>query len=94
MAILIMYTLLMMVMLSVFFKSKKHFMNALLCLEAMALILILSCLSLLYLIMDGYTFFLVLLTFSVIEASVALTLLISFGKIYGNDYISTTFNNY
>nr|BBA10805.1 NADH dehydrogenase subunit 4L [Tauphaedusa stearnsii iriomotensis] len=83
------YTLLLMVFHVVFFNSKNHFLSSLLLMEGMVLISILITLSVSYIALEGLTFFLLVLTFSGVEASFALTLLISFSKLNGNDVISS-----
>nr|BBA10604.1 NADH dehydrogenase subunit 4L [Tauphaedusa stearnsii stearnsii] len=83
------YTLLLLVLYVNFSFSKKHYLSCLLLLESMVLILILFSLTITYFILEDMTFYLLVLTLSVCEASLALTLLISMSKLNGNDIISS-----
>nr|BBA10286.1 NADH dehydrogenase subunit 4L [Tauphaedusa stearnsii iriomotensis] len=83
------YTLLLMVLLVVFFNSKNHFLSSLLLMKGMVFISILITLSVSYITLEGLTFFLLVITLSVVEAALALTLLISFSKLNGNDVMTS-----
>nr|BBA10337.1 NADH dehydrogenase subunit 4L [Tauphaedusa subaculus]BBA10358.1 NADH dehydrogenase subunit 4L [Tauphaedusa subaculus] len=85
------YTLCLLVLFLIFYNSKKHFLSSLLLLESMVLVLILTTLTITYISLEGLSFFLLVMTLSVVEASLALTLLISVSKFKGNDFISTNY---
>nr|BBA10211.1 NADH dehydrogenase subunit 4L [Tauphaedusa tau]BBA10577.1 NADH dehydrogenase subunit 4L [Tauphaedusa tau] len=89
-SLLKMYTLMLLVLYVIFYNSKNHFLSSLLLMESMVLILILITLTITYITLEGLTFFLLVLTLSVVEASLALTLLVSLSKYKGNDFINSS----
>nr|BBA10232.1 NADH dehydrogenase subunit 4L [Euphaedusa digonoptyx] len=84
------YSMLLLILQLVIFTTKKHFLQSLLVLEGMVLMLLISTLVVMFLLNEGLTFYLLVLTLSVCEASLGLTLLVSMMKINGNDYISNS----
>nr|BBA10820.1 NADH dehydrogenase subunit 4L [Thaumatoptyx sp. RM-2016] len=80
--------LLLLLLYLVFFSVSNHFLSSLIILESMVLILLLFSLCLVSTIMEGMAIYLWVLTLSVCEAAMGLTLLISLLKIQGSDTIS------
>nr|BBA10811.1 NADH dehydrogenase subunit 4L [Thaumatoptyx cf. gonyptyx RM-2016] len=74
-----------------FFMVIKHYVSAMLILEAMVLILLIFSLNLVGCLMDGYSIYLWVLTLSVCEAAMGLSLLISLVKVKSNELIISSF---
>nr|BBA10559.1 NADH dehydrogenase subunit 4L [Megalophaedusa kuninoae] len=76
------------VVISIFFTSKRQFLTALLILETLVLVSLV--LSLIFLGMAGISLFIfiMLLTLGVCEAAMALGLLMNYIKLTGSDYIN------
>nr|BBA10247.1 NADH dehydrogenase subunit 4L [Hemiphaedusa minuta] len=72
-----------------FFNMQKHFLSALLLLESMVVIMLMSVLALMLLLNDTKVAWFLLVTFAVAEAALGLSMLISYIKINKNDYIKT-----
>nr|BBA10496.1 NADH dehydrogenase subunit 4L [Zaptyx adulta] len=70
-----------------FFTIKNSFLSPLMVLEAMVLVtlIFLACFTLT--MTEGINVFFIVLTLIVCEACIGLTLLITFVKVFGNDYI-------
>nr|BBA10799.1 NADH dehydrogenase subunit 4L [Zaptyx noviluna] len=84
------FSLAMMVVLHMYFYSVySHLLSTLIILEAMVLFLLLFTVSYTMFNMEGLTIYLFTLTLSVCEASLGLSLLMSFVKMKGNDLISS-----
>nr|BBA10667.1 NADH dehydrogenase subunit 4L [Zaptyx cladoptyx] len=71
------------------FTIKSHFLSSLLTLEAMVLLLLLFTISFSFYLLESLSVFLFVLTLSVCEATMGLTLLISLVKSKGNDKINS-----
>nr|BBA10430.1 NADH dehydrogenase subunit 4L [Hemiphaedusa tosana] len=83
-----MYLFLLMVLLFVFlFNVKTHFLPILLILEAMMLTALVISLGIMGSVQYSPYYFLILLTFGVVEAGLALSLLLTYIKSTGSDYI-------
>nr|BBA10406.1 NADH dehydrogenase subunit 4L [Hemiphaedusa aff. amoena RM-2016] len=89
-----MYTLICLSMLMVFtsflfFWIKNQYLSALLILEALNLLALLFFIYFSLLFCEGISVFLMVMTLSVCEGALGLTLLLSVVKIHGNDMFST-----
>nr|BBA10823.1 NADH dehydrogenase subunit 4L [Zaptyx lushanensis] len=83
-------TFLLLVMLHIYlFTISSYFLSTLLTLEAMVLILLIFSVVFSFNLMEGLSMYLFILTLSVCEASIGLTLLISLVKVQGNDFIKS-----
>nr|BBA10463.1 NADH dehydrogenase subunit 4L [Zaptyx stimpsoni strictaluna] len=71
-----------------FFSTFKHYLSALLSLEAMILVLLVFVLTINFMFIEGLGIYMFVLTLSVCEAAVGLTLLISVVKFKSNDLIN------
>nr|BBA10844.1 NADH dehydrogenase subunit 4L [Megalophaedusa kuninoae] len=80
------------VVISIFFTSKRQFLTALLVLETLVLVSLV--LSLIFLSMAGISLFIfiLLLTLGVCEAAMALGLLMNYIKLTGSDLINVYLN--
>nr|BBA10226.1 NADH dehydrogenase subunit 4L [Metazaptyx hachijoensis] len=76
-----------------FFSVKKHLLSALLVLEAMVLMLLLLTFAFSFWMLEGLTMYMFVLTLSVVEAALGLTLLISYVKMSGSD-MTKLYNSY
>nr|BBA10718.1 NADH dehydrogenase subunit 4L [Zaptyx adulta] len=78
-----------------FYTVKSSFLSALMVLEAMVLLSLVFLAYFTLSMSEGINIFLIVLTLSVVEACLGLTLLITYVKVFGNDFIlvySNTFN--
>nr|BBA10727.1 NADH dehydrogenase subunit 4L [Zaptyx thaumatopoma] len=71
------------------FTIRTHYLSSLLSLESMVLILLIFTIGLTTYLNESLSMFLFILTLSVCEAAIGLTLLVSFVKLKGNDLISS-----
>nr|BBA10322.1 NADH dehydrogenase subunit 4L [Reinia euholostoma] len=67
--------------------TKKHLISSLLLLESVVIISLVISISVIALLNTSYSGYLLVLTFSVCEASLGLALLLGFIKITGSDYM-------
>nr|BBA10277.1 NADH dehydrogenase subunit 4L [Zaptyx tantilla] len=83
------FLLFMMVSLHIYlFCNFSRFLATLLSLEAMVLLLLIITISMSYTILESFSVYLFVLSLSVCEAALGLTLLVSLVKFKGNDMIS------
>nr|BBA10760.1 NADH dehydrogenase subunit 4L [Megalophaedusa micropeas] len=76
---------------AIFFNSKTHFISSLLILEAVVLVsLIISC-FITSVVASSFSLWIVLLTLSVCEASLGLSLLVAMIKVKGSDLMKPYF---
>nr|BBA10001.1 NADH dehydrogenase subunit 4L [Megalophaedusa surugensis] len=87
MTVFLCLSLLMVLLLVIFFSTKKSFLSSLLVLESMVLISLVLSISLFWLAGNDLFLFVLLLTFVVCEAGLGLSLLLSYMKITGSDNI-------
>nr|BBA10733.1 NADH dehydrogenase subunit 4L [Reinia hungerfordiana hungerfordiana] len=66
----------------------KYFMSTLLVLESVMVASLLITLNMSLMLNSGLSVFLILLTFIVCEAAMGLTLLLTYIKVHGSDYIN------
>nr|BBA10685.1 NADH dehydrogenase subunit 4L [Oligozaptyx hedleyi] len=66
----------------------NHYLSALLVMESMVLMLLVFTVTFSFILLDGLMIYLFVLTLSVCEAALGLTLLISLMKLSSNDMIS------
>nr|BBA10373.1 NADH dehydrogenase subunit 4L [Zaptyx oxypomatica] len=71
------------------FSIRSYFLSSLMVLQAMVLTLLLFAVIFSFCLLEGLGVFLFILTLSVCEAALGLTLLISLVKLNGNDLINT-----
>nr|BBA10784.1 NADH dehydrogenase subunit 4L [Zaptyx kosakai] len=71
------------------FSISSFYLSTLLTLEAMVLALLIFSVVFSFNLMESLSLFLIILTLSVCEASIGLTLLISLVKVQGNDFINS-----
>nr|BBA10439.1 NADH dehydrogenase subunit 4L [Solitariphaedusa miyoshii]BBA10505.1 NADH dehydrogenase subunit 4L [Solitariphaedusa miyoshii]BBA10751.1 NADH dehydrogenase subunit 4L [Solitariphaedusa miyoshii] len=71
----------------IFFYTKLHYLSALLILEACMLIALLLCMCVVFNSFGTSSLFLTIMTLGVCEAALGLTVLLSYIKVKGNDYI-------
>nr|BBA10679.1 NADH dehydrogenase subunit 4L [Zaptyx exulans] len=71
------------------YSTYSHYLSALLILESMVLILLIFVVTFSFSLLEGLMIYLFVLTLSVCEAALGLTLLISLVKLSGNDLITT-----
>nr|BBA10214.1 NADH dehydrogenase subunit 4L [Zaptychopsis buschii] len=83
---------LLMVLYFSFFFISKHFLSTLLVLESMVLMLLILSMNMTFFLTEGLSTYLFILTLSVCEAAMGLTILMSLVKFKGNDMINT--NNF
>nr|BBA10562.1 NADH dehydrogenase subunit 4L [Zaptychopsis buschii] len=83
---------LLMVLYFSFFFISKHFLSTLLVLESMVLMLLILSMNMTFFLTEGLTTYLFILTLSVCEAAMGLTILMNLVKYKGNDMINT--NNF
>nr|BBA10814.1 NADH dehydrogenase subunit 4L [Thaumatoptyx cf. aptyx RM-2016] len=76
------------------FSVQKHFLSILIILEAMVLLLLIFSLGFTSLLMNSMGIYLWLLTLSVCEAAMGLTLLVSVMKLNGSDMIFSSSSMY
>nr|BBA10817.1 NADH dehydrogenase subunit 4L [Thaumatoptyx cf. diacoptyx RM-2016] len=88
MKFLYMFFLLLLILYLYIFSVQNHFLSILIILEAMLLILLSFSLGFSMTLMEGYSVYLWILTLSVCEAAIGLTLLISYMKLNGSDLVS------
>nr|BBA10010.1 NADH dehydrogenase subunit 4L [Zaptyx daemonorum]BBA10673.1 NADH dehydrogenase subunit 4L [Zaptyx daemonorum] len=86
------FSLLLLVILHLYlFFIKTHLLSSLLVLEAMVLMLLMITVSFSFCVLEGLSLYLFVLTLSVCEAAIGLTLLISIVKFNGSDHIKGNF---
>nr|BBA10310.1 NADH dehydrogenase subunit 4L [Zaptyx stimpsoni strictaluna] len=71
-----------------FFSTFKHYLSSLLALESMILVLLIFVVTINFTLIEGLGIYMFVLTLSVCEAAIGLTLLISVVKLKSNDLIS------
>nr|BBA10841.1 NADH dehydrogenase subunit 4L [Zaptyx kotoshoensis] len=72
-----------------FFNVTKHYISSLMILESMVLVLILISLSMVLTLSEGLAIYMWVLTLSVCEAAMGLSLLMSLLKVNSNDYVNS-----
>nr|BBA10829.1 NADH dehydrogenase subunit 4L [Hemiphaedusa aff. magaensis RM-2016] len=88
------FSLLFLILLMTYLFSITHyFLSSLLVLEAMTLVLLILSIFFCFNLMEGYSMYLITLTLMVCDASIGLTVLVSFVKIHSNDLVSTLSSN-
>nr|BBA10085.1 NADH dehydrogenase subunit 4L [Zaptyx pinto] len=88
MYLMMFYLFLLLVFQLYLFNTSSHFLTSLLVLESMVLSLLLFSLAFSYPIIEGLSIYVFILTLSVCEAALGLTILISLVKLKSNDMIS------
>nr|BBA10706.1 NADH dehydrogenase subunit 4L [Megalophaedusa pinguis platyauchen] len=90
MIILLLMLSLLIFLMTIFILTNSRFLTALVILESMVLVSLILVLIWLVKSLSALNIFILLLTFGVCEASLALSLLLSYIKVCGNDIVHST----